>query len=296
MTTHAASTRLISSERLVKTEQGPLFVTDQGLGEPAIVAMHGFPDDHRIYDRLVPQLQPTRVVTFDWLGYGRSGRDELTPFTWQDHQDQITAVLDALELERVVLVGHDASGPDAIDYALDAPERISQLILLDTYYGHTPALRLPDMIRLFADDQLAPLADAMMQDENQRLWLLQYTASAFGGDPLDPTSVGITSVLPQFFGDESQPDARHAVRAWTRSLFASLDRQDTAIAEARLASLEMPVTLIFGAHDAFLTPEVANHIARQFRRAEVHLLDDASHWPQWDQPDEVARLIRQALN
>ena len=59
MTTHAASTRLISSERLVKTEQGPLFVTDQGLGEPAIVAMHGFPDDHRIYDRLVPQLQPT---------------------------------------------------------------------------------------------------------------------------------------------------------------------------------------------------------------------------------------------
>jgi pimeloyl-ACP methyl ester carboxylesterase len=58
----------------------------------------------------------------------------------------------------------------------------------------------------------------------------------------------------------------------------------------------MPVTLIFGAQDAFLTPEVANHIARQFRRAEVHLLDDASHWPQWDQPDEVARLIRQALN
>jgi haloalkane dehalogenase len=258
--------------------------------------MHGFPDDHRIYDRLIPQLQPTRVVTFDWLGYGRSGRDELTPFTWQDHQDQITAVLDALELERVVLVGHDASGPDAIDYALDAPERISQLILLDTYYGHTPALRLPDMIRLFADDQLAPLADAMMQDENQRLWLLQYTASAFGGDPLDPTSVGITSVLPQFFGDESQLDARHAVRAWTRSLFASLDRQDTAIAEARLASLEMPVTLIFGAQDAFLTPEVANHIARQFPRAEVHLLDDASHWPQWDQPDEVAHLILQALN
>ena len=231
MTTHAASTRLISSERLVETEQGPLFVTDQGLGEPAIVAMHGFPDDHRIYDRLVPQLQPTRVVTFDWLGYGRSGRDEIDTVhlagpSRPDHRGARRA-----RTRRVVLVGHDASGPDAIDYALDAPERISQLILLDTYYGHTPALRLPDMIRLFADDQLAPLADAMMQDENQRLWLLQYTASAFGGDPLDPTSVGITSVLPQFFGDESQPDARHAVRAWTRSLFASLDRQDTAITE-----------------------------------------------------------------
>ena len=173
--------------------------------------------------------QPRVSPSIGW-DTGAPDEIELTPFTWQDHHDQITAVLDTLELEHVVLVGHDASGPDAIDYALDAPERISQLILLDTYYGHTPALRLPDMIRLFADDQLAPLADAMMQDENQRLWLLQYTASAFGGDPLDPTSVGITSVLPQFFGDESQPDARHTVRAWTRSLFASLDRQDTAIA------------------------------------------------------------------
>jgi pimeloyl-ACP methyl ester carboxylesterase len=295
MTTPTGSDRPVMSERLVETDHSQLFITDHGRDEPAIVAMHGFPDDHRIYDRLVPLLQPARVVTFDWHGYGRSGRSESASFAWQDHQDQITAVLDTLELERVVLVVHDASGPDGVDYALGAPDRISQLVLLNTYYGHAPALHFPEMIRLFADDELAPLADAMMRDENQRLWLLQYTASAFGGDPLDPNSVGTVSVLPQFFGDGLQSDARAAIRAWTRSLFPSLDQQDSIIAQERLASLNMPVTLIFGARDAYLSPELANHLAQLFGRAEVRLVDDASHWPQWDQPETVARLMSQVL-
>ncbi len=75
-------------------------------------------------------------------------------------------MLDSLELEHVVLVGHDASGPDAIDYALSEPSRIAHLILLNTFYGHAPMLRLPEMIRLLADQQLAPLAEAMINDPN----------------------------------------------------------------------------------------------------------------------------------
>ena len=44
---------------------------------------------------------------------------------------------------RIVLVGHDASGPIAIDYARHEPGHVTQLALLNTYYGHTPTLRLP---------------------------------------------------------------------------------------------------------------------------------------------------------
>jgi pimeloyl-ACP methyl ester carboxylesterase len=70
------------------------------------------------------------------------------------HQQQ----LDALRLDRVVLVGHDAGGPDAIDYAVGEPGRVEQLVLLNTYYGHAPTLRLPEAIRLLADPNLTPLA------------------------------------------------------------------------------------------------------------------------------------------
>jgi pimeloyl-ACP methyl ester carboxylesterase len=194
-----------------------------------------------------------------------------------------------------VLVAHDASGPDAIDFTLAYPDRVMNLILLDTYYGHAASLRLPEMIRLFADDQFAPLADAMIADESQRLWLLQHTARRFGDDPLDPGGIGVTSVLPQFFGDDQQPDALEAVRSWTGDLFASLDRQDTVIARGQLAALETPIALIFGARDEYLSPDLARHLFTLFGRASMHVVDDASHWLQWDNPDAVVRIIEGVL-
>jgi haloalkane dehalogenase len=278
--------------RQVPTKLGRLQVTDHPGDEPALVLMHGFPDDSRIYRRLAPLLSPRRAVTFDFLGYGGSDRPRAGALDRADHVHQLGAVIDELGVETAVLVGHDASGPVAVDYALTAPERVGQLILLNTYYGHATALRLPEMIRLLADPDMAPLADAMLDDANQRLWLLGHTARQFGGDPLDPDSVGITSVLPQFFGGGDQPDALPAIRAWTAALFGDLDAQDRRIVGGQLAGLDIPVSLVFGALDRYLSPDLAVHLASLFPKADLHLVDGASHWPQWDQPEVVAELIR----
>jgi 2-hydroxy-6-oxonona-2,4-dienedioate hydrolase len=231
-------------------------------------------------------------VAFDFLGYGGSDRPPTRALDPAGHVDQLDAVLDGLGIETAVLVGHDASGPVAIDYALTAPDRVGQLILLNTYYGHAPALRLPEMIRLLADPEMTPLADAMLDDADQRMWLLGHTARQFGGDPLDPGSVGITSVLPQFFGDGDHPGALPAIRAWTAALFGDLDAQDRRIAGGQLSGLEVPVRLVFGALDRYLSPDLAAHLAVLFPKAGLHLVDGASHWPQWDQPEAVAELIR----
>ena len=278
--------------RQVPTTTGRLHVCDHAGDEPALVLMHGFPDDSRIYNRLVPLLSPRRVVTFDFLGYGASDRPRARALDRADHRHQLGAVLDGLGIEAAVLVGHDASGPVAIDYALAAPDRVGQLILLNTYYGHAPALRLPEMIRLLADPDMTPLADAMLDDADQRMWLLGHTARQFGADPLDPDSVGITSVLPQFFGDGDHPDALPAIRAWTAALFGALDTQDRQIARGQLAVLDIPVRLVFGALDRYLSPGLAAHLAGLFPKVGLHLVEGASHWPQWDQPKAVAELIR----
>ena len=234
-------------------------------------------------------------MALDWLGYGRSDRAGSGRLGDAAHQHQLRAVLDALQLDRVALVGHDASGPDAIDYTLREPGRVKQLILLNTYYGHAAALRLPELIRLLADPNLTPLADATLADPTLRRWLLGHTARGFGLDPTDQHGVAVASVAPQFFGGADDPDALAAVRAWTAALFASLDRQDAQIAAGHLAALEVPVTLVFGAADRYLNPDLARHLAPLFRRADLHLVDDASHWPQWDQPELVAQLLKQAV-
>jgi pimeloyl-ACP methyl ester carboxylesterase len=283
-----------ATNRMVQAPGGRLHVTDHPGQEPALVLLHGFPDDSRAYDRLAPLLAPYRAVAVDWLGYGRSDRAAPARLDGAHHPQQLRAVLDALGLGRVVLVGHDAGGPDAIEFALDQPGRVQRLVLLNTYYGHAPPLRLPELIRLLADPQLTALADAMLDDPNLRAWLLAHTARRFGLDPANPGGVAVASVQPQFFGGGDQPDALPAIRAWTAGLFASLDGQDARVAAGQLAALELPVTLVFGAADSYLTPELARHLAGLFRHADLRPVQDASHWPQWDQPEQVARLVTSA--
>lgn len=268
-----------------------LHVVDRPGENPPFVMMHGFPDDHHIYDRLTPLLSPRRVIAFDFFGYGQSGRAARTGEQTAPLED-LTTVLDSLGLDEVVLVGHDAAGPVAIEYGLEHPARVPQLVLLDTYFGHAPALRLPEMIRLFADHELAPLADAIVSDPAQLLWLLNYTARQFfGTDELPPDGITVASILPQFFPDADRPDALAAFRAWTGTLFADLDQQDARVASGQLETADLPVTLIVGADDAYLGPALARHLAELFAKSDVTIVPHASHWPQWDQPDVVARHL-----
>ena len=57
----------------------------------------------------------------------------------------------------------------------------------------------------------------------------------------------------------------------------------------------MPVSIIFGRNDPNLNPDVAQHISSLFKNPELHLLEQASHWPQWDRPDAVADLIKKSI-
>ena len=278
-------------DRLVETPNGSLFVSEISGDDPPIVLMHGFPDDHTTYERLLPLLGPRRAVTFDWHGYGRSERSELGGFSMKEHGAELEALLDALDIERAVLVGHDASGPDAVAFAVAHPQRVAHLVLLNTIFGHLPSLKLPEMIRLLADPDLIPLADAMISDEAQRLWLLQLTADHWGIDAGDPEGVAVRSILPQFFGSADQPDALAAIRAWTARLFDSLTEQDQLVDSGALSRLEVPLSIIFGESDRYLTPALAREIAGLFNDPFLHLVSDASHWPQHDQPQVVADLL-----
>jgi pimeloyl-ACP methyl ester carboxylesterase len=275
----------------VDTPNGSVFVTEMPGQDPPIVLMHGFPDDHHIYDRLFPLLGPRRAVVFDWHGYGRSDRSDVGGFSLAEHGSELDAVLTHLEIERAVLVGHDASGPDAIAFALNHPERTVHLVLLNTIFGHLPSLKLPEMIRLLADPALAALADAMMNDEAQRLWLLQLTADNWGMDAGDPEGIAVTSILPQFFGGADHPDALVAIRAWTACLFDSLNEEDKLIDSGALRDLETPVSIVFGESDRYLAPPLAHEIAGLCTDPSLHIVPNASHWPQHDQPHVVAALL-----
>ena len=282
-----------TNELHVDTPQGSVFVRQVPGEDPPVVLMHGFPDDQRIYNRLLPNLSPRRAVAFDFLGYGRSDRSDAAGFSPEEHGSQITAVLDALGISSAVLVGHDASGPDAVFYTVINPGRVAHLVLLNTIFGHQNSLTMPEMTRLFAEPGLTSLADDMISDAAQRLWLLQRWGVQWELDAADPDGIALQSILPQFFGDATQPDALTAIRHWTSGLFESLDKQDAVIATGALRQLEVPVSIIFGERDRYLTPSLAAEIAHPFKAPSLHLVNDAGHYPQHDQPEVLAELLKQ---
>ena len=116
-------------ETFVQRDQHRIYVRDHPGAEPAIILMHGFPDNVHLYDRLSPYLSPPRrVVLFDFLGWGSSDKPSGYPYTTDNQVGDLDAVITQLRLGQVVLVAHDASGPPAIDWALAHPDRVAGLV------------------------------------------------------------------------------------------------------------------------------------------------------------------------
>src|SRR5260370_12016081 len=102
-------------------ERGPyhIYVREYPGEEPAIVLMHGFPDNLHLYDRLLPRLITSRrVVTFDFLGWGESDKPAGYPYTAANQAGDLDALTEQFHLQQLGLVPHDASVPPAFDCAL----------------------------------------------------------------------------------------------------------------------------------------------------------------------------------
>jgi pimeloyl-ACP methyl ester carboxylesterase len=258
-----------------------------GTGVP-IVLMHGFPDNTHLYDRLVPHLAGRRpVVRFDFLGWGRSDKPTGYPYTAANQADDLAVVADAVREHsgagQLVLVAHDASGPPAIDWALDNPDLVATLVLLNTYYHWTPGLRRPPRIALYSTPVIRAAARAIVRrwpDLDRRFYTWQV-----GGFIQDPAVRD--QLVPQLY-EQSLP-ARPAFWRLNDDLLTAVASRRRRIGDMRRYS--RPVRVIFGARDRYLNPRVARNFAALFPNSELHLLGGAGHYVQVDQPERVADLI-----
>lgn len=107
-------------------------VAVSGDGEPTFVCLHGLVDDLAIWDRLVPGLADRgTVVRYDQRGHGGAGAPP-GPYTRDDLAADAIAVLDRLEIDSAVLVGHSMGGIVAMTAAINHPERVAGLVLIGT--------------------------------------------------------------------------------------------------------------------------------------------------------------------
>jgi 3-oxoadipate enol-lactonase len=107
----------------------------QALGEgPAVVLAHGIGGNHAIWYRQIDALsRSNRVITFDHRGFGLSrdldgrGRDAFV--------EDLTALLDHLDIAKAALVGQSMGAGTCIGFAHRAPERVAALAICDSLHG-----------------------------------------------------------------------------------------------------------------------------------------------------------------
>lgn len=275
------------TEQFVKREQHRIYARDYaGEGLP-IILMHGFPDNLHLYDRLVPFLSPRRVVTFDFLGWGSSDKPQGYPYTTRNQEGDLDAVIRQLKLGKVVLVAHDASGPPAIDWALNHPDQVAALVLLNTYYCAMPTLRSPEAIFLFSAPIIRNVARPVSALFGHLIFRRMYwwQVGRFFRDA-EVRNEFVPLLYQQF---DATPSARPAFFRLNVDLLSTVRSGTKNV--PRLKEFRRPVRIIFGDADPYLNKGVARKFHELFPASELFLLPTARHFVQMDEPKEVARLI-----
>lgn len=269
-------------ERLVQRGDHQIRVREYAGEEPAIILMHGLPDSLHLYDRLVPHLAGRRTIVFDFLGWGESDKPEGYNYTFANLEGDLDAVVEGLGLDSVVLVGHDASGPTAINWALDNADRVSAVVLLNIFYAPTAEINPPEVIRLFSDPTFSRLTEAITEEPDVARWLYFWQVGRFFSDD-DVREEFVPLLYRQF---EAAIPAFVSLNAdLTATVLSNGQRAE------ELGLFSRPVRIVFGADDPYLNPGVARNLDNLFMDSELFLVANAGHYVQLDEPAEVARLI-----
>ncbi len=114
---------------MVEVNGTSLFVRDVGSG-PAVVLLHGFGLDSRMWDPQVDALRSSfRVVAYDDRGFGRSGPTGCAAYS---QEEDLRALIGSLAIERAHFVGLSAGGRTVLRFALKYPQAVSSLIFISS--------------------------------------------------------------------------------------------------------------------------------------------------------------------
>ena len=262
---------------------------DTGSGT-AVVLLHGNPGSSHLWRNVIPNLGPGRLLAPDLIGMGRSGKPELS-YSFADHARYLDAWFDALDLDRVILVGHDWGGALAFDWATRHPERVLGIAFLES------------IVKPMAWEDLSPQARERWEmirtpgaGETMVLEQNLFLRTAFtGGGVLTPVS---DDDMEAYLEPFPTPQSRRPILAWARQiplggepaeLVARIETFDVWLA----TSTSVPKLLLTfeGAPSLLIGNEMVEWCATHIASLETVSCGRAGHHAPEDRPKEIAAAI-----
>jgi haloalkane dehalogenase len=294
MTTHALAPALSDPEhawldttaypfalRRWSCPEGSLAYVDEGSGPP-VLFVHGTPSWSFEFRHVISALRgERRCVAIDHLGFGLSDKPVHAAYRPEDHAQRLADLVRALDLRELTLVVHDFGGPIGMPLALEMPERVSRIVVLNSFMwpnGDDPAVRKADrVIRSFVGRFL-------------------YRWLSFSPRVLLPAVMADRKALsPATHAQYLKPFARRQARESLYAMACALSGSDPFYATlwARRGELRARVTdIVWGEKDPAFTER---HLARwleAFPSARLTRVPTAGHFVAEEAPGALIDALR----
>ena len=263
--------------------------------KPPIILLHGFPESHRTWRGIIPDLAREHfVVAPDQRGYARSSKPEgIENYAPDKIVGGLFALADHLAIDRFTLVGHDWGGAVAWMAALGRPERIERLIIINAphplafqkaLFDDPEQRRASQYIRAFRDTSIDQgLTGKGIERFFDTTFVKHATAALLGEEK--------AVYLDQW----SEPGALTAMLNWYRASSIIVpevgeDAVRPAFLDAPFPKTRMPVLVIWGMNDTALLPILIDTLDEYVPDLTVRKVD-AGHFVTWEQPAAVVAAI-----
>ncbi len=259
---------------------------ESGTGTP-LVFLHGNPASSYIWRNVLPHVGDGRLLAPDLIGMGASGKPDIA-YSFADHARYLDAWFDALELEHVILIGHDWGGGLAFDWAARHPERVSGIAFLEAIIKPFEWEELSPGMRARSAAVRGPDGEQVVPVENK------FLTQAFTGGVLTPVS---PQDLDAYLAPYPTPESRRPILAWVRQ--RPLGGEPAEVVErvnafdAWLADSEdVPKLLMsFEGEGLLIDQSAIDWCAEHIAALEIVTCGQAGHHAPEDRPREIAAAI-----
>lgn len=261
----AASPRIRFAHVLLRTGVRIRYAEQGDSSGDAVILLHGLGDSWYSFSRILPHLPSSlHVFALDQRGHGDSEKPA-TGFTMADFADDVIAFLDAMGIDRATIVGHSMGSFVAQRVALNAPDRVSSLVLVGS------ATTARNEVLLGLGTELAGLSDPL-PDEFVREF--QYGT--------------VHVALPDSFMRRVVAET-HKVPL--RAFRGSLDGLIASAHGSRLDAIATPVLIVWGDRDALFARDEQIALQRSIRNSTLTVYSEIGHAVHWEAPDRFARDV-----
>lgn len=246
---------------------------DEGEGKPVLL-IHGHTLDHRVFDEVATRLREAglRLIRPDLRGHGQSSVPP-SGYHWSHHAGDMAAVLDQAGVRRATVVGFSLGGGVALELALERPELVGGLVLIDAV--------LPD--RPFEPEFMANLKEVARTIRSEGLRAAM--EGPWASSPLFAPSLAkpgirdkLEEILRDFPGADYLAKERDRVaRGWT--------------VPDRLGEIAVPTTVLVGGEDMPGFVAFSREIASGIPGARLEPVPGCGHLVPLEAPETVARSV-----